>query len=181
MPRAPWGRWRALTALLAVLGALLLAPAAMGTVPAGFTEGLRLEPAASFVAGKPVRVYCAVNEDVWFASLAEWGVHGTAVTLTIGGDETYLSPERCRPLRLRLNRRGVDTYDLAAALLTLTHESVHLSGERDESATDCRALALVPVVAKRYFGITRRALLHEIVADAWDVHYSKSPDYLRLC
>src|SRR5262249_44330362 len=48
-------RLQTLTAAVLVIAAGMAA----GSAPAGFVEGVRLEPAASWVAGKPVHVWCA--------------------------------------------------------------------------------------------------------------------------
>jgi hypothetical protein len=53
----------------------------------------------------------------------------------------YLDPTACRDLYdLVFAGEGEEREDTAVAILVLAHEAVHLSGERDESLTECRAL-----------------------------------------
>jgi hypothetical protein len=59
---------RILVALIA--SAVLTAPAAAGA-PVGLHESAALEPAASFVAGKPVKVFCATSLAAWNAFVAK--------------------------------------------------------------------------------------------------------------
>jgi hypothetical protein len=51
-------------------------------VPAGFREAPALEPAASYVAGKPVQVWCGVTRigDVYESGYADSGTSGCAAS-----------------------------------------------------------------------------------------------------
>src|SRR5690348_6523127 len=112
----------------------------------GFNRTPSLEPAASFVAGKPVAVYCAKSTPAWQAFLAENYPAGTVADgSSVPGSSTMrLSFAACSYLRPATRAALAPTIGLAASTLTLTHEAIHLSGVKDEAVTDCDAVHRMP-------------------------------------
>jgi hypothetical protein len=102
---------------------------------------------ASAAAGKPVQIVCTWDNEEWdrqvqavsFGQQRGTNVAGYAYT---GEATMWLNPGVCTALFETLNN-GIAYSGLrpaAFALLTLLHESAHLSGIRDEGAADCKAL-----------------------------------------
>src|SRR3954465_3873522 len=103
-------------------------------VPAGFREAPALEPAASWVAGKPVQVWCGVTR---LGDVYEGGY-----TDRVGGSNIFLTPSLvCDPLEKKLARQTVTSTSFGRALQTLVHESEHAKGVGDESQAECSSLA----------------------------------------
>ncbi len=124
----------------------------------------RVTEIASDVAGRPVDVYCEVQEDC-----------------------AALEPRTCGYLLLLIQdpneRSGLHGkegyYGEARGLLSLLHEANHLRGLRSESAAECRALASVPAYA-RALGADRRHVA-KLVRLARRVHGLLSPEYQIGC
>lgn len=163
--------------------AALLTAAVIAAAPPGFYESRVLEPAASYVAGKPATVYCAATVGDWRTYAEREASTLAANGLTyVGSSESALAASVCAPLRQELRHKHVKTAVLADAMLALTHEAVHQSGVRDESETDCHALALLPTVAHRFFGFAyHRGPLRALVAAAWKAHREKPAVFRSSC
>lgn len=164
--------------------AAVLVSAAVLAAPPGFYEARVLEPAASYVAQKPVRVYCAPTDlDLREYASSAYGVPpdfelGFAV---VGSGTIYLGQSVCWPLRDHLARRHVATSEFAAALLTLVHESIHARGSRDEGVTECDALHEMPRVAVRFFKVKPGRQLRALMAEAWASYDGMQPEYQTVC
>lgn len=153
----------------AAVAALVLAGA-----PAGFREAPALEPAASFLAGKPVGVWCGVTR------LGERYPIGYARS---GGDAVFVMPSLvCAPLeRLRADV-PVPSDDAGYALSVLLHEAAHARGIADERAADCAALAHEAEVGIRFFGLRgKRAYLRSMMATARRSHDGADARYGGSC
>lgn len=159
------------------LAGLVLAGSALAEP--GFYEAKRLEPAASFVAGKPVQVWCALDETAWHVFAPAGTEHGLA---TPGGAAMYLDTPGCPPLRRALVR-STDVHQpmLAATIAILTHEAIHLRGESDEGVTECAAMHEMPRVAVRFFTVRPGKQLRALMADAWAGYRVESPAYRTVC
>lgn len=144
----------------------------------GFYEARVLEPAAAFVAGKPVKVWCAKSQAVW-DSYAEGRVtHG----LTTGGSSlTHLDVVTCFNARARLLGGPIFNAGLAPAIELLTHEAIHMRGERDEGVTDCAAVHEMPGVAVRFFGLKSGKQLRDLMSAAWAWRARLAPEYRTVC
>lgn len=160
----------------------VVAPAAAAG-PAGFYESVRLEPAASSVAGKPVTLWCATNAADYAAAAEASSVRVDAIAFSsaIGGTESFFVGRVCANLVAYVNKRHVVMDDYAVSLLVLAHEATHLSGVGDESATDCAALRAMPAMIRRFFVPRGIYTVHNVMAAAWAVHRRESADYTRLC
>jgi hypothetical protein len=122
-----------------------------------------LERAVQALSGRRVNVYCWSSEDwkregrSWdsarFGPLTAWRAYTSPETLTV-----ELGPNICTELE-RLGGRGrmIWTYrDREAAAWSLqgvAHESVHVSGIRNESKAECYGMQRMPAAAVR-LGLT---------------------------
>lgn len=174
-------RWSAVL-LVAVCAAV--AASTVAAAPAGFYEAVRLDPAASFVAGKPASIYCAATMAAYYeAGVAATGrpSQGTAGFSTIGGSQSFLSTWVCSYLNRWLAHKPVTRYHLAVSIEVLAHEAELERGIADESLADCAALAAMPQVVRRFFPLRGIYTLHGLMADAWAAHALESPVYLTNC
>lgn len=169
---------------VAVSTAAALALAASASVagpPPGFYEAKALEPAASFVAGKPAHVYCAYNHSIW-AEAASANVTPDATALTRAGtDRSEFEPLICSTLRAQLKRQPVTTYNLAWSLRVLVHESIHERGVVTEGKAECSAMHEMPGVAVRFFGVTAGKQLRALMAQAWKSHRAAPLYFQTVC
>jgi hypothetical protein len=93
----------------------------------------RFSQEASTIAGKPVRVRC--DESGQYVGAVQ---HADGVA-TVGGDLTYLTPERCLALyRLAFDGEATGS-QTGRALAVLAHEAWHLRGVRNEGVAECYA------------------------------------------
>jgi hypothetical protein len=177
--RRQLGTLRCVKTLLIALAALVLvsATSASASAPAGFNEAVKLEPAASFVAAKPVTVYCANSEYTWEQYGGTSTEHGLA---TPGSSEIKIDPDGCRYLRTALNMHKIPD-GFGAALLVLVHESIHARGETDEGITDCDAVREMPRVAVKFFGVKAGKQLRAVMANAWRYRGGESAAYRTVC
>lgn len=142
-------------------------------VPAGFKEAPQFEPAASFVAGKPVRIYCAPTQAAINATVGPEAVNVQGATY-IGGDDTYLSPQTCGFLNAWLRgKKPSNLYGVAGSLQTLAHEAELAKGIDDETNADCASLKTMVPMVTRYFPLKKRITMHDLMALAWQIHYAK--------
>jgi hypothetical protein len=93
----------------------------------------RFSQEASVIARKPVRVRC--DESGQYVGAVQ---HADGVA-TVGGDLTYLTPERCLDLYRLAFDGEVTGSQTGRALAVLAHEAWHLRGVRDEGTTECYA------------------------------------------
>lgn len=163
--------------------ATLAAVVALG-LPAGFVEAPGLEPAASFAAGKPVTVACAASMYDWrdFTTARGSKITPEGTASSVGGDVAFLDPDVCYRLTRALRKPPIDAAVFAEYLTVLVHESEHLRGLRDESETDCAALAVLPQVAHRFFHYRfHRAPLRTLMRYAWESHRRRPAGYRTVC
>jgi hypothetical protein len=124
----------------------LVAAALAGATTARAASLPELEVAASYVAGTPLEVRCATT----YEEYETWHDMGPFFArLFLGYTDltepvVYLSPRACLPL---LGDWRSDPEAFGAAVLVITHESVHQRGIANELWTECLALPLVTTVA----------------------------------
>lgn len=159
--------------VLAVVIALVFANVAAAT-PAGFYKSVVLAPAASFVAGKPITVYCANSAYDWQQYGATTHEFGLAVP---GSSEIKLAPDVCRYLRATI----VNPNGFGSSLLVLVHESIHARGEKDEGVTDCAAVHEMPRVAVKFFRVKAGKQLRDVMANAWNYRGRETAPYRTVC
>ena len=94
----------------------------------------RFSAEASRIAGKEVAIGC--DESRSYVGVVQ---HADGVA-TVGGEQAYLTPERCYDL-YRLAFEGDVTWSRTArAVAVLAHEAWHLRGVGDEGTAECYAL-----------------------------------------
>ncbi len=93
----------------------------------------RFSAEASVIAGKPVRVRC--DESGAYVGAVQ---HADGVA-AVGGDLTYLTPDRCLDLYRLAFEGQVRGSQTGRALAVLAHEAWHLQGVRDEGTAECYA------------------------------------------
>ena len=151
----------------------------------------RVTEIAADVAGRPVDIYCEMQEDwdvdpVQAVAPDAWGYTRFDVHT---GQPLYaaLEPRTCGYLLLliqdpneRSGLRGKEGYyGEARGLLSLLHESNHLRGLRSESAAECRALGAVATYAQE-LGADKQHVA-KLVRLARRVHGLLSPEYQIGC
>lgn len=169
--------------LVVVLSAMaVFVGQARAAVPAGFYEAVKLEPAATFVAGKPVTVSCAKTDAVWQAYVASFGGRADGVgSAPVGGTDVHFAPAVCVNLLEWLRGRSRFVPGFAASLQVFTHEAIHSRGERDEGVTDCAAMHEMPRVGVRFMHVKAGMQLRAVMASAWKYHRTHGPSYLTVC
>ena len=168
--------------LVALLASLTLVP-----VAAGYTRVPALEQAASEVAGRPVEVRCPSTSE-WPATTADPSLRGFTRFKDGAPMFVALRPDVCWTLillvvdpdgrrgGLRMNPWVGGIAGQGAALLTLAHEAVHMTGLRDEGLTECRALAHLPEIASKFGARTTT-----LVEYAYDAHARLPAPYRTYC
>lgn len=160
---------------------LLAVTSTAAAAPAGFTAAPRLEPAASFVAGKHVTVWCARSLGEWrqyVAGRSESDILGLTVP---GSSEIRVAPVVCTNLRAKLNGQVVGNDGFAPSLLLLVHEAVHARGSADEGKTDCAATHETPRVAVKFFRVKAGKQLRAVMAAVWTWRTTSPPAYRTVC
>ena len=94
----------------------------------------RFSREAGRIAGKRVTIRC--DESGEFVGAVQ---HADGIAV-VGGDVSYLTPERCYDLYRLAFEGEIRSSRTARALAVLAHEAWHLRGVADEGATECNAL-----------------------------------------
>lgn len=150
-------------AVLALVAVTAAAPARADHLP-GFRESVRLSPRASAIVGKPVRVYCTGDRELWAdTAIGKGGNAGTGGFANSDRGEAYLAPWVCSPLERWLRGKTVPLRDLAVGIHVLIHESIHLRGVHDETPAECGAVREAGKWARTLFGVKREATLRQVV------------------
>ncbi|MGZ4357298.1 MAG: hypothetical protein ACXVRU_10850 [Gaiellaceae bacterium] len=167
---------------VSTVAALALATSAsVAGPPPGFYEAKALEPAASFVAGKPAHVYCASNHSIWWTFANGNGTPDAIALTRAGTDRSEFEPLMCSTLRAQLKRQPVTIYTLAASLRVLVHESIHERGVVTEGEAECSAMHEMPGVAVRFFGVTAGKQVRALMAQAWKSHRAGPLYFQTVC
>lgn len=163
----------------ALLGALVLAGSA-----AAFTRGSVLEPAAAYVAGQPVAVFCASSRAEWEQAKEEHRLAGANAWGFKDAAGIYIHPNGCRLLRAEAKGRTLtDPLVLQAGfIVTLVHESIHVRQPLwGEGEVECAAMHEAPRVMVKFFHVKAGKQLRAWMAAAWVVHRSDPPVYQSVC
>lgn len=157
---------------------LAVVAAAGAETPAGFWQSTRLAPPVSFVAGKPVNVYCAKTQATINQTVSADATNILGATPTIGGNEVYLAPIACAYLNAWLNgKRVANLYGVAAAMETLAHEAELARGVNDETSATCLGLRAMPKMVTKFFPLKKRESLHDLMNDAYNAWATQSAVY----
>lgn len=161
-----------------VVGTIVLASGASAVAaPSGFWLNKRLSPPASYVAGKPVDVYCAYKQATIDNTVSPTATNVAGATPVIGGGAIYLSPLTCAFLGAWMNGRNVDLYNFAVAIETLAHEGELAAGVDDETTATCKGIPKIPELVARYFPLKKRESLHDLMGDVHDVWMNQGDVY----
>lgn len=162
----------------AALVAAVVCGTATAAAPAGFWTNGKLAPAASWVAGKQVTVYCASTVDALKSTVVGEAIPDLQGTAIAGDSVINLSPLTCSYLDAWMNGKKVkNLYGVAGSMLTLAHEAEHAKGMSDETDTDCAALHALPRMVAKFMPLRQRETLHDLMFDAWRGHSTKSAAY----
>jgi hypothetical protein len=134
--------------MLCICVALVVTGTALAALepPPGFAEAPPPARAASYIAGRPVQVWCAVDLAAWRArDLGRAGALGYAIPAY---GQTFLRPSVCEALL----RPPSAALSFGSALLVLVHEATHLTGLLDEYKTQCVARKRLAETAIRFYG-----------------------------
>jgi hypothetical protein len=166
-----------------VVSAVVLAivPAAHAA-PRDFVRAPILEPVASYVAKKPVSVWCARSDTAWVAGLASVGLpasaHGTS---NVRRREIWLEKVICDNLAIAI-RTAVPPSGygaLAPSILVFVHEAVHLRGVLGEGKADCTATRELPDLAVRFFG--RQLVVPQLMKEVARYRKAGKAVYRTVC
>lgn len=159
-------------AVLVIVGSGALFPWVMRTRLEG-----RLERAASQIAGVSVEVHCQSFGEAFTDVGAElgyvkWGPDG------VPERRTLIKREQCGDLSDYLESdKESPTRDQVIAVHILTHETIHMMGEKNEAATECLAMQRNAEMA-RALGATA-AQARDLAAAYWrDVYFSMPAAYV---
>jgi hypothetical protein len=155
----------------------------------GFHEAKALEPAASFVAHKPTKVWCADTDRAWASFVSAHYPSGAAPgddvagAAEIGGGQLWLVRVVCKSLPYGLEKAPPRKLyvSVAPSIQVLTHEAIHVRGETDEGVTDCDAMHEMPRVAVKFFHVRPGKRLRALMAAAWAWHKGGPAAYKTVC
>jgi hypothetical protein len=164
----PWWTFGALALVLLVTGAM--------TYRHDRLEH-RLAHAAADLVGAPVTVHCQTaggaltdaSGELGFVRWAPGGVPEHATTIKY---------EQCGDLKAYLRHHGRSpTADQVIAVHVLSHESMHMRGERNEAAAECEAMQRDALMARK-LGASK-ADAAALAAAYWRIDYPRMPDDYR--
>lgn len=163
---------RAVVVVVVVLVLVLAGAASAEAVPP--RESFRLEPVASWLAGKPVAVYCG---GVYVGN----GVEADGSVPAVGADSMNVTVAICRHLEGWFHGRTPLAGDFADGLLTIAHEAMHLRGIANEHDADCAALPKIPTMLRVFFHMRNVFRRTELAQDAQVLHDAMPPAYSAAC
>ena len=137
----------------------------------------RLSDAASAVVGSRVEVHCQTFGEAFVDTGAEFGY------VPFGPDgvpalNTVIKREQCGDLAAYLRSdKTSPSHDQVVAVHVLTHESIHMSGETNESITECLAVQRDIEMAKLLGAGAAGA--HALARTYWETVYPHMPDGYR--
>jgi hypothetical protein len=163
----PWSAW-----MLPILGCLVAIP-----VVRHHDEEKRLSQVASVISGVKATVHCQSGSAEWVDAgnelgYVKWGPDG------VPEHSTLIKHEQCGLLASYLRGgRGSASLDEIIAVHVLTHESMHMSGIKDESLTECAAVQRDAHTAELLGATPAQALW--LARTYWVNVYPNMPDAYR--
>lgn len=153
-------------------------------VPTAWMEWrwLTTQAAASRVvevlSGRPdASAYCQRLSATFFYAGAESG-HVTYLDDSTNDDTAWLTYDACQRIRdWRLGDHDADRPELVAAVHVLTHEAVHVRGERSEAVTECTAMQWDARTAGLLGATPDQARALQVAY--WERTYPRMPDAYR--
>lgn len=137
----------------------------------------RLAAAASEVAGHPVEVRCQTLSQTWLDAHAELGY------VEVGPDgnperRTVIALQACDDLSDWLGSdRRMPSSGQVIAVHVLTHEAMHMAGEKDEARAECLAVQRDARLARALGATAEQAVA--LARQYWREAYPRMPDGYR--
>ena len=137
----------------------------------------RLAAAASVVAGRPVDVHCQTLSQAWVSA------HGELGYVEVGADgrperRTVIALSACDALSGWLTSdRRTPSRDQVIAVHVLTHEAMHMAGERNEARAECLAVQRDAQLARALGDTPEQALA--LARQYWRTVFPQLPDDYR--
>jgi len=136
-------------------------------------EERRLAKIASSLAGKNVSVHCQDGAEAFVDAGSELGW----VPFDANGvpePRTLIKREQCKLLKAYDKDPSDPTWDEAVAVHVLTHESMHMRGERSEEIAECEAVQRDALTAQGLGATPEQA--RALAVKYWTQVYPRMPD-----
>jgi hypothetical protein len=136
----------------------------------------QLGKVASALAGRHVTVHCQDGAEAFVDAGSELG------WVPFGPDgvpepHTLIKREQCRQLKAYTKHPSRPSIDEVVAVHVLTHEAMHMRGERSEEVAECQAVQRDALTAHALGASTADALM--LAHRYWGVVYPQMPDDYR--
>lgn len=154
---------------------LLVVIAVVAAIPGAqrMIEERRLARVASELAGRHVSVHCQDGAEAFVDAGSELGW----VRFSADGvpePRTLIKRAQCLDLKSYLAHRADPSWDEMVAVHVLTHESMHMRGERNEAVAECEALQRDALTAARLGATPAQA--HALAVRYWQQVYPRMPE-----
>ena len=136
-------------------------------------EERRLAKIASSLAGKNVSVNCQDGAEAFVDAGSELGW----VAFDANGvpePRTLIKREQCKYLKAYDKHPSNPSWDEMVAVHVLTHESMHMRGERSESVAECEAVQRDALTAQGFGATPEQAMA--LARRYWAQVYPRMPD-----
>lgn len=137
-------------------------------------EERRLDKIASQLVGHQVDVHCQTS----ISALVDAGAEAGYVWFNADGfpePETLIKRDQCRLLEeYRAGAHRSPSIDHVMAVHVLTHEAMHMRGERSEEVAECQAVQRDALTATALRATPQEALM--LALRYWNVVYPQMPD-----
>jgi hypothetical protein len=133
----------------------------------------QLAHVAAELAGRPVSVHCQDGAEAFVDAGSELG------WVAFGADgvpepRTLIKRAQCQDLKRYRKHRDHPTFDEVVAVHVLTHEAMHMRGERVEAVAECEALQRDAVTAARLGATPEQA--RALAVEYWRLVYPRMPE-----
>lgn len=161
---------------LPVLGvSLLVLVAVVAAIPGAQrkVQERQLAKVASELSGRSVSVHCQDGAEAFVDAGSELGW----VAFDAAGvpePRTLIKREQCKHLRSYSSHRADPSWDEMMAVHVLTHEAMHMRGERSEEVAECQAVQRDAVTAQRLGATPDQA--RALAVRYWQQVYPRMPD-----
>lgn len=161
---------------LPVLGvSVLIVLAVVAAIPGAQRrmQERQLGKIASELAGRTVSVHCQDGAEAFVDAGSELGW----VAFDANGvpePKTLIKREQCKDLKSYLEHRDDPSWDEMVAVHVLTHEAMHMRGERNEEVAECEALQRDAYTAMRLGATPEQA--KELAVRYWKQVYPRMPE-----
>lgn len=136
-------------------------------------EERRLARVGSQLAGRHVSVHCQDGAEAFVDAGSELGW----VRFDADGvpePRTLIKRAQCQDLNSYLKHRADPSWDEMVAVHVLTHEAMHMRGERSEAVAECEAVQRDAVTASALGATPEQA--HALALRYWQQVYPRMPD-----